>query len=132
MQKIKVSRPTIYILVAAIAISAWFLTSEETARRGKAARRSTSSATSNLPEGFTKDDLTANFEPLKDDVRDAFKPVVERKRGGSEVALAPNAVPSILTGGDPNWIYTGTAEIDGIPTGLIENKDSGEAEFLKQ
>lgn len=127
----KVSRPTIYILVAAIAVAAWFLTSEDQAQRARSAQKRPASKTSTLPVGFTQEDLDAQFEPSKEPIKDAFRPLVERRRGGSETALAPNAVPSILTGGDPNWIYTGMAEVDGVSTGLLENKATGEADFVQ-
>lgn len=130
MSKLKISRPTIYILLGAVVVAAWFLTSEsEVARRGSP-RKNPSASANNLPDGFTEADLESKFDPEAVAVRDVFRPVVERKRAGSELASAPNSVPSILTGGDPNWVYTGMAEVDGVPTGLLENKTTGEAEFV--
>lgn len=127
----KISRPTMYIVLAAVAIGAYVLTSEETMGAGRKAKRAAKDSVRPLPEGFTKDDLAARFDRVNDPVRDAFVPVIVRS-GGSDTASSPDAVPSALTGGDPNWVFTGMAEIDGVPMALIENRATGEGDFLKQ
>jgi hypothetical protein len=45
---------------------------------------------------------------------------------------APNSVPAELTGGDANWVYTGTAIVDESPSALLENRVSFEGDFVKQ
>jgi hypothetical protein len=128
----KISRPVLYILIGAVAIGAFYLTNEEVVARKGATKKKTTSIASKLPEGFTEADLTAKFSRIAEPPKDAFVPIVVRSNeGGAETALSPNAVPSVLTGGDPNWVYTGMAEIDGIPMGLLENKVTGEGVFLK-
>jgi hypothetical protein len=131
MRKFKVSRPIIYAVVALIGVAGYLMTSEEVARRGAPNRRPATTAATNLPEGFTEEDLKAKFTVLNDPARDAFKPLVARKAVGTELATSPDAVPSVLTGGDPNWVYTGMAEIDGVPQGLLENRSTGEGVFVK-
>lgn len=130
MSNRKLSRPVIYALVAAAALAAYFLLPEDVTRRGRPRTNPKTSASAKLPEGFTDADLKAKFEPVNIAVRDAFVPLVIRS-GGAETAAAPDAVPSVLTGGDPNWYFTGMVEIDGVPMALIENKVSGEGAFVK-
>src|SRR5205814_1984309 len=81
---------------------------------------------------FTAEDEKASFKPIVSPVKDAFMPLVARKGGiGSGQALA-NMLPSEMTGGETNWVYTGSAEMDGVPSALIENRTTGDAVFLKK
>ncbi len=128
----KISRPVLYMLLGSVAIGGYVFTNPDSVARKGATKKKTATVASNLPEGFTEADLTAKFDRIPEPVKDAFVPIVVRTNsGGAETALSPNAVPSVLTGGDPNWVYTGMAEIDGIPMGLLENKVTGEGVFLK-
>lgn len=130
--KLKVSRPIVYVLLLGVVAYGVVLYTEEPTGRKPTRRTAISNAAANLPEGFTEEDLNAKFEQVNDSPRDAFKPLVARRAAGSDVSLSPDAIPSVLTGGDPNWVYTGMAEVDGIPTALVENKATGEGVFLKQ
>lgn len=131
MRKLKLSRPVIYTLVLAVCAGAWLLTSEEVIARKGAPKRKTTASKLNLPTGFTKEDLDARFNSVNDAPKDAFQPIVAKSTSGSERTAASDQVPSILTGGDPNWVFTGMAEIDGVATGLLENRSTGEGVFLR-
>ena len=81
---------------------------------------------------FTKEDETASFNAVNDSPRNAFVPIVARHGGiGSGDGLA-NAIPTDMTGGESNWVYTGTATTDGVAVALIENRTTGDAVFLKR
>lgn len=132
MNKLKISRPILYSTLALVAVGAYLFTEDQAAQRARSVKRKPVASKSKFPEGYNETDFKAKFERLAEPIKDSFKPLVERKRGGSEVALSPNAAPSVLTGGDPNWVYTGMAEIDGAPTGLLENKVTGESNFVQR
>ena len=81
---------------------------------------------------YTKEDYDAQFKPVNVEAKNSFVPIVARKGGiGSADGLA-NAVPTDMTGGEANWVYTGSAETDGVPMALIENRSTGDAVFLKR
>lgn len=74
---------------------------------------------------FTADDYSAKFGPAKPVARNVFVPLVVATSGTPIVANTPpkdpDAIPPELAGGDPNWIYTGFAMIDGSSMALLEN-----------
>jgi hypothetical protein len=106
--------------------SAVYLTQEpEQPRTGT---RSSRSAVSKTTDGFAKEDYDSKFPAVAMKLRNPFVPLVASKRGkGSTVG----GIPASLTGGDPNWVYTGMAEIDSVPMALLENRKTGEGVFLK-
>ncbi len=129
----KMSRPVMFTAIFAVAVAAWFLTSEDsTSGKGKKAvvKRATASKDK---LGFLPEDYEPpKFEPALAGVASKFQPLVSRTQTASQLALAPDAVPAELAGGDPNWVYTGTAEIDGKPTALLENRVTAESDFVNQ
>ncbi|MEJ5171486.1 MAG: hypothetical protein WHU10_10900, partial [Fimbriimonadales bacterium] len=54
--------------------------------------------------------------------------LVASKRGKGPMI---GGIPASLTGGDPNWMYRGMAEIDSVPMALVENAKTGEGVFLR-
>jgi hypothetical protein len=65
--------------------------------------------------------------------RNSFQPLVMRKSNALADALAAaGGIPADFAGGDPNWICTGSAEVDGVLQALIENRNTSEGVFLKQ
>ena len=63
--------------------------------------------------------------------KDVFMPLVSRKSSHGSVDQ-PNAIPAEFAGGDSNWSYTGTGEIDSVPQALFENKTTGDAVYVQQ
>lgn len=131
----KISRPVLYTALGAIAVAAWVMTGEE-APKGtskklpRLAKKSTKTVGS-----FTEEDFSASaksFGPVVKITRNSFDPLVIRDRTAADFQLMPDQVPAELTGGDPNWVYTGTAEIDGKPTALLENRVTMESSFVNQ
>jgi hypothetical protein len=51
-------------------------------------------------------------------------------RAGSAAAQV-NYVPAEFAGGEQGWIYTGSAEIDGVLQALLENRTTGDSVFLR-
>lgn len=128
-------KPIFWIGIAAVGAIAWVATTPETVERKsgsgtRVARQKTSKKKSVVQ--FTQEDQDAKFAPLSAQMKNAFQPIVIRKGGGfGSGDGAANAIPLDFTGGDGGWVYTGTAEIDGSITALLENRTSGDGVFLK-
>lgn len=115
------------VVVAAIVLN---LPGDDTA---KVAVKNAPPKTSVQVQGdFTKEDVEAKFNPVNVQVVNAFKPVVARKSAGIDSGKTANLVPSEYAGGADGWVYTGNAEIDGVPTALLENRTTQDGVFLKQ
>lgn len=131
----KISRPVLYGLIGVAGVAAWIMTEEKTPvgtgkKVSRVAKKSTKAGGT-----FTEEDYaatSASFDPVDKVGGNAFDPDVKRIRGASELNLMPDQVPAELAGGDPNWVYTGTAEIDGKPTALLENRVTLESAFVNQ
>ncbi len=84
---------------------------------------------------YRPEDYTAKFPPVNVTPRDAFKPLVAKttKTLATEqpTPLAPNGIPAAFAGGDGNWVYTGNAEVNGVPNALLENGSTGDSVFLR-
>lgn len=128
--KLKVSRPVVYVGLAAVGVAAWVLTAEE-APKGSSERRPVSSAKKN-GEAFLAEDYRASFPPVSEPAKNAFRPLVVRSGlSDAGLSLPPNAIPLDFAGGEPNWIFTGVAIIDGAPVALFENSSTQEGVFVK-
>lgn len=129
-----VQKPITWIAIGGLGLAAFVMTEPEqpsasTAKSSSKKKKSTAKATE---AQFTQEDFDAVFKPVNDKPKNSFVPIVARHSGiGSAEGLA-NAIPVEMTGGEPNWVYTGSAETDGVPMALIENRTSGEAVFLKR
>lgn len=126
----KVSRPVVYLGLAAIGVAAWMLTEPEdqAPRRGQplvAGRQSP-------PSEFDEIDLNASFQPVNQPVKNVFRPLVVRTRPGEGDAVrTTNEIPNDFANGEAGWTYTGTAIVDGVPTALVEHAASGQGDFLQ-
>jgi len=127
-------KPIFWVGMAGLAI-AGFVLSEPEATSNASTPKKTAKKKPISKKGqtqFTKEDEAAKFKPVNDSPRNSFVPIVARHSGiGSADGLA-NAIPTDMTGGEGNWVYTGTAETDGVPVALVENRTSGDAVFLKR
>lgn len=100
---------------------------------GTSSKKKKRPAASKTAEAFLPEDYEFNkegkqFTLLNEPMRNAFKPLVARATDGPERLISDIGVPVA----EPNWIYTGMAEIDGVPTALLENTRTGDGVFLKQ
>lgn len=132
----KISRPILFTSLAALAVAAYVLTDGESAKASiKSRPRKASASLEKDKYGLDERDrkvTAADFSPVSGAPKNAFQPIVVRTRGAAEVAVAPDAVPAEMAGGDPNWFYTGNAELDGKPTALLDNRVTMESEFVSQ
>ncbi len=95
----------------------------------KSSRRTARASAAKGTDSFTQEDYEAKFPQVAMKLRNPFVPLVASKRGkGGPLA---GGIPASLTGGDPNWMYKGMAEIDSVPMALVENQKSGEGVFLR-
>ncbi len=138
----KLSRPVIYVLVAAIGVGAWFLTEPESAAKKKAARVGTTTARGNKDaEGIvTAEDLKARFPRYAGAARDAFRPDISTSKPPAPPKPAPKLLPVILPAPPKKsvasvaldaWTLTGISWVNGEKTALIENKASGDSVFVR-
>lgn len=128
----KISRPVLYGLLLTIGVAGWFLTeSDPNAGVVKPKPKTTASSRKDKGVTFTDQDYQARYAAVDATLPNVFKPIVARTMGPNSELLSPNAIPADFAGGDPNWIYTGMASVDGVAMGLIENGSSGDGEFLK-
>lgn len=117
----------------AIGLIAFLATGSEDPRAKKSsAEKPRARATAKADEDFTQADYEAKFSPAKVEYRNVFTPLImasSGSRGGG--SLTPNAIPLEFSGGKEQWVYTGTAVIDGVPNALVENSSTGEGEFIR-
>jgi hypothetical protein len=85
-------------------------------------------------ESIQPEDLAASFSMLGGPIKDAFRPTVVSgsAHGASVGATAENSVPAPLAGGEPGWVYTGTAVANGASSALFENPSVNAGEFLTE
>lgn len=117
----------------AIGVIAFLATGSEDPRAKKSSGdKPRARATAKADEDFTMADFDAKFSPAKVEYRNVFTPLVmasSGNRGGG--SLSPNSIPLEFSGGKEQWVYTGTAVIDGVPNALVENSSTGEGEFIR-
>jgi hypothetical protein len=128
------SKPMQYGLVFVLAVAAWLILSPalfpESGNKSIATKIKKSAKTT--ADLYTPEDYKAKFAPESSVLKNAFKPlVVKTTTGGKGAAAKPNLVPAAFAAGDPNWSYTGTAEVDGVLQALLENRTTGESAFLR-
>lgn len=80
---------------------------------------------------YTAEDTKAHFDSVSLNVKDSFKPEIIKLGTSTGKMSQVNLVPLEFAGGEANWAYTGSAEIDGVLQALLENKATGEDVFLK-
>lgn len=127
----KISRPVLYGGIGVIGLAAWFLTGEDAPAKNTVAKPKPTVSKKLKGVVFLKEDYENRYARLNDPVRNAFKPIVARQFGANVELLAPNAIPADFAGGDPNWVYTGMATVDGVAMGLVENGSTLDGEFIK-
>lgn len=129
----KIPKPLIYGGIGAIILTAVILNSPEPDGGVQAGRQNRGSGrtSSKVDERFTEDDYNYVVARLNESLKNAFIPLVSREGSGSGSGLMPNELPSSFTDGEPGWLYTGTVEVNGVPSTLLENKVTGDGMYLK-
>jgi hypothetical protein len=139
----KISRPVIYVLVAAIGVGAWFFTEPEAGAKKKAARTASTSTRSakDADSNLTPEDLKTRFPRYSGAVRDAFRPEISTARPKLAAPKpAPTLMPVVLPAPPKKstqsvaldaWTLTGISVVDGEKTALIENKATSDMVFVR-
>lgn len=129
-----IKKPIFWIGVATVGVVGWFATAPEETGSSITANRVTKKKTTakKTAVAYVEEDYNASFEPVNIELKNSFQPIVARKGTGlgSGDGMA-NAIPAEFAAGDSGWFFTGNAEIDGVPTALLENRSTGEGVFLK-
>jgi hypothetical protein len=128
----KVPRVLIYGAVVVVAAATVLYTSPTQPSKSSIKVREPSKAAKKTDSEFKQEDFDARFARLNGAPKNSFMPIVAKRTGGGSGFVTPDSVPPELAGGDPNWVYTGTAIVDGVPTALLENRVTLEGEFVKQ
>lgn len=126
------SMPVRLLLLAVIIVAAWAVLSPDSSSVKKPTKKPV--ATRKVRAGeveYTPDDYKVRFASAQGSLKDAFKPLVAKAATSKGGSLIVNTVPATFAGGEANWVYTGTAEIDGVLQALLENRTTGEGVFLK-
>lgn len=128
-----IRKPVFWIGTLAVGTIGYIATEGEAKKPTAAPKVTARKATaSKKASAFTEEDRNAQFAPVNITFKNAFQPIVARKTGGiGSGEGAANGLPTDFTGGDAGWIYTGSAEIDGVAMALLENRTTGEGVFLK-
>ncbi len=130
------SKPMQLALLAVLGIGAYLalgtLSSPDTPRTApkKVASKSTTKKGADL---YTDEDAKvtqASFDPVKGTPKDVFVPIIKKPVNGGKGSQV-NVVPPEFAGGEPNWVYTGSAQIDGVLQALLQNNTTGDNVFLK-
>lgn len=127
-------QPLFWVGSVAVLIAAFVMTEPDAATPKSTVKKTSSpkKTTKKTEDEFTKEDETAEFKRVNQTPKNTFVPVVARHSGiGSADGMA-NSIPTEMTGGQTNWVYTGTAESDGVRVALVENRTTGDATFLKK
>jgi hypothetical protein len=129
----KRTSPIFWVAIGGLAIAAFVLTTPPEATAPTRSKVATKKAATKANAGpFTEADTRAKFTPVNDPLKNAFRPVVAQRSASIGFSSGPmNAVPAEFAGGEGSWIYTGSAEIDGVPVALIENRSTNDGVFLK-
>jgi uncharacterized membrane protein YgcG len=86
--------------------------------------KKTSAKTNDL---YTEADTKAHFAVYNEPPKNAFHPLLS---SGPVSKGLPGGLATSLTGGEANWFYTGSIEVDGRAQALLENTSTGESVYL--
>lgn len=128
------SKPMQVMLVAVLALAAYFVLMPmlSPAPPAKTATKTTAKPLpKGAPDAFLPIDAQAHFTQVSAPLKDSFKPLIAIKAKVSAASAMPNVLPPEFAGGEQNWSYTGSAQIDGILQALLENKGTGDSIFLR-
>lgn len=132
----KLLNPISYTIAGSLVILYFFMSGDGSPNSASGPRKKAAKhASAELPQ-FDAEDFAANkdgqrFALVNEPLRDAFKPLIARKRLADAKLDSPGSVPLGIAG-EASWMYTGMAEVDGVPQALLENSRTQDGVFLKQ
>jgi hypothetical protein len=129
---LKLSKPVLYMLLTTLVVAVYLIATPPAPTHHTKLPKPIVTVKATDAQ-FQPEDYTAHFAPTVLVTRNAFQPLVMRKSNllAQQLAAAGN-IPAEFAGGDPNWICTGSAQVDGVLQGLIEKKTTSDGVFLKQ
>ena len=140
-----ISRPLgFFIAVSVVGIGIYMYTSAQSDAGSGMKLAATKSKAADKPSDYTDEDYGASFDaPAKDlPIHNVFMPLVrnEGAAGAGGVASADDQkakldsmrIPAAIAGGDPNWIFTGYAVINGERSALLENRSTHHSDFVTE
>jgi hypothetical protein len=131
MQPKKKTSPIFWVALIGIGVAAYVLTTPQDAPKKAAVSRTNTRNRATVVALVTPQDLSAkssDFPPVNTNAKNAFMPVIRKSTG--DLAGIPNGLPVSFTGGESGWAYTGTAAVDGRIQAVVENKATGQGDFL--
>ena len=128
----KMSKPVLYLLLATVAIAIYLVATPSSPSSKKSSTALAKPQVSVSSSQYTDEDRKANFPKAILASRDAFQPIVVRKSSINAILAAAGNIPADFADGDPNWSCTGTDEVNGVQQALVENKNTGDGDFLQQ
>ncbi len=85
--------------------------------------------TSSKARAFKPEDYSLRFATYVAPVKNTFKPLVVRQDTTKMTTSLPGSLPLPFTGGG-DWVYSGRVIVNGVPQGLLENRTTGDSEFV--
>ncbi len=91
-------------------------------------RKKTTPKTSAKVSAYRPEDYTLKFASYAEPVKNTFKPLVVRQES-IKVRSMPGSLPVSFSGGG-DWVYSGRVIVNGVPQGLLEERNTGDSEFV--
>lgn len=137
MSKPSKSSNLIYILLGVTVVAAaWLNMGGDPPKKTKitppkpAASKTGNTSAMKTEVTLVDEDTTKTFPAFTDKLKGSFKPIIARNAAETASAGPSNQIPTSFADGESNWIYTGSATVDGKIQGLVENTSTGEGAFL--
>jgi hypothetical protein len=77
---------------------------------------------------YKPEDYSLKFASYTEPPKNAFRPLVVRQ-DAMKASVNPGALPVGFSGGG-DWVYSGRVVVNGVPQGLLEDRASGDSEFV--
>ena len=130
-----ISKPTLTVMVLVVAGGLLFHFQEGSAPEKTILKTVHKSSTTKeaIPTDLVKADFTTRFPRTKLKMRNLFAaPLIKSVKlsvGGKALNFK---VPAMMADGDPGWIFTGIAVVDGKKMALLESDSSHQAAYVSE
>lgn len=126
-------KPVFWVAMVAIGVAGFTMTGEKpsTTSKGKPVSKKKTTVAKKGAEVFTEEDQNASFERVQVTFKNSFVPLVAKSGGIGGADGQANAIPASFSGGDGNWVFTGSVEVDGVRQALLENRKTQDGVFLR-
>lgn len=128
------SKPVQFLLICGLAVLAWIVVSPMISPDSghRSTKKTFNSKSKKADTIYLAEDYNPpDFSPVSGSMKDSFKPLIAKVASTRSGPMATvNVVPPQFADGESNWMYTGTADVDGVLQALLENRSTGENVFL--